>query len=242
MERTRKPRKGKTLSVTTPVTTKANTKAKTRKPRALTTIATAAKSSRASTRAKFVVPPALAPNIVANTVASKVQGTRSRLNQFLRRVLFGVGLVALGLVANSKLSHASTMKKSAAAKKTMIANAVTIGASEKPLRCVSNSKAPVYHGMSGRWTLQALVHSDFTLKDVTLKNNSRKDVGSKSDRAARDPRITDERVFKLAPDTYCNYEINLPRDFSGEKSFKARLVETCDNMFDGSAELHCSIN
>lgn len=119
------------------------------------------------------------------------------------------------------------------------ANATLRGS--RALYCTSPSSAPVYLGQSGRWTLQGEVVSDYTLKGVTLKNIARKDIGSNSDHISRDQRISDERVFKLQPDVFCNYEVNLPRDFSGEKKFRARLVETCDNLFDGSAELNCSV-
>lgn len=111
----------------------------------------------------------------------------------------------------------------------------------RALYCTSHSSAPAYLGQSGRWTLQGEVVSEYTLKGVTLKNASRKDLGSISDRISRDQRIAEERVFKLQPDVFCDYEINLPRDFSGEKTFRARLVETCDNLFDGTAELNCHV-
>lgn len=112
---------------------------------------------------------------------------------------------------------------------------------KRSLHCSSLQSAPVYLGLEGQWVLKGQVVSDFTIKNLSLKTPRRRDLGSNQKMASYDSRIADERVFQLKPDPFCNYEVNFPRDFSGEKRFSARLVQTCDNLFDGTAELSCSL-
>lgn len=107
------------------------------------------------------------------------------------------------------------------------------------IRCYSNANAPVSHSLNGLWILEASVASDYRLRDVKLKNNSDRTVGSESKSVSYDRRVTQTRMFKLSADVLCNYDVELPRDFSKTKSFRASLDLTCDGMFDADIKMTC---
>lgn len=181
-------------------------------------------------------------NLVKST-QSKAQPVSRELTPIvvLRFFLVAIFVVLLGLLIKSQDANAA--QKSLAQRQGKIVKASKADHNKlgRELYCSSSSGAPVYLGRSGTWILKGQVVSDFTLKDLSLKNRTRGDLGSLSERASRDHRVQEERSFLLKPDPFCNYELAMPRDFSGEKSFNARLVQTCDNMFDGTAELNCNI-
>ncbi len=107
------------------------------------------------------------------------------------------------------------------------------------IRCYSNANAPAYRNSNGLWILEAKVASDFRLQDVKLKNQRHKKLESESKSISYDRRINEFRIFKLSADTFCNYDIQVPRDFSKQKSFQAELTMTCDDMFDAEAKMTC---
>jgi len=109
------------------------------------------------------------------------------------------------------------------------------------LNCSSGSKAPAYINSSGQWRIKAKVQSPYTLHDIEVKNMRKKNLGAKTTTARYDRRITDARLFELQPDVYCNYELIMPRNFKSEGRFRAELVMTCDDMYDGKALLNCSV-
>lgn len=181
-------------------------------------------------------------NFVKENVRKPARKTNARGQRLapitvLHAITVALFFLVLGLLLNTQRAEAKSIKREGRVVKTSTLKS----SGNKNLYCTSNSAAPVYLGQSGRWTLTGEVVSDFTLKELSLKTNARHDLGSVSERISRDARVKEERLFALKPDPFCNYELSLPRDFSGEKKFNARLVETCDNMFDGTAELNCSI-
>lgn len=111
----------------------------------------------------------------------------------------------------------------------------------KTLKCKSGSNAPAYENARGRWYLNAKVQSAYTLREIELTNARKRDLGAKAATARYDRKITDARLFKLKPDVFCNYDVIMPKQFSDQESFKAELTMTCDDMFDGTADLSCSI-
>ena len=107
------------------------------------------------------------------------------------------------------------------------------------IRCYSNANAPVSSSTNGLWIMDAEVASDYRLREVKLKNNSNRNVGSESKSVSYDRRVTESRIFKLSADVMCNYQVELPRDFSKTKSFRAALDLTCDGMFDADIKMTC---
>lgn len=81
--------------------------------------------------------------------------------------------------------------------------------------------------------------SDYRLRDVKLKNQRHGKLTSESKSISYDRRISEARLFKLSADVFCNYEVQVPRDFSKSKSFQADLTMTCDDMYDASAKMTC---
>lgn len=112
-------------------------------------------------------------------------------------------------------------------------------AQAKQIRCYSNSNAPAYRNAKGLWILEATVASDFRLRDVTLKNQNHRRLNSESKSISYDRRISELRAFKLSPDIFCNYDLQVPRDFSAEKSFQADLLMTCDDLYDAETKMTC---
>lgn len=115
----------------------------------------------------------------------------------------------------------------------------SFSAAASQIRCYSNANAPAYRNSNGLWILEASVASDFRLRDVKLKNQRHTKLNSESKSISYDRRITEVRAFKLSPDVFCNYDVQIPRDFSKQKSFQAELSMTCDDMFDASAKMTC---
>jgi hypothetical protein len=109
------------------------------------------------------------------------------------------------------------------------------------LHCQSSQKAKAYRNSTGRWSLNAEISSEFRLKNISLKNSKHAKLGALTEAAIYDRRSLGLRNFRVAPDVFCNYELQLPREFSKTSVVQAELVQTCDDLFDATVNLGCRI-
>lgn len=118
----------------------------------------------------------------------------------------------------------------------------TVSAQAAKLSCYSGKNAQAYMNTTGQWRIKAEVQSPYTLKNLEIKNLRKSSLGSKTEVARYDKRITDARLFETKPDVFCNYELVMPRNFKTDKKFVADLIMTCDDMYDGKAKMYCNVN